>query len=191
MNNKEDICYIKEVLKGNTAAFAPLVEKYKDMVFTLAYKITGNREDAEEVSQDAFLNVFKSLSEFRKTSCFSTWLYRIVYNQSISKTRKKKIETESLDQSEYTYEIYGEDDINLLNYSECIPSHLLKKAFDMLDETGFTILSLFYRESVPVKEISEITGLSVSNVKVKLFRSRKKLIGNIEKMLKTKVTDLI
>lgn len=85
----EDAEIIKQVLGGNTNAFAALIDRYKSMAFTIAYRFLKNREDAEEAAQDASINAYKNLASFRHDSKFSTWLYRIVYNQCANRARKK------------------------------------------------------------------------------------------------------
>ena len=97
MKFKSDSFYIDQVLKGDTKSFAYLIDKHKDMVYTVALRIIRNREDAEELAQDVFVKAFQSIDKFKKESKFSTWLYRIAYNTSISKVRKKKMETSDLD----------------------------------------------------------------------------------------------
>src|SRR5205823_9803266 len=88
---------ISLVLKGDHNAYALLVERYKSYVFTLTLRFTKNREDAEEVAQDIFVKAYRSLSDFRGTAKFSTWLYTIVYTTSITFLRKKKLSTTSID----------------------------------------------------------------------------------------------
>ena len=84
-------------MNNDVSAYTILVDKHKNMAFTVAYRIVRNREDAEEIAQDAFVKVYQSLKSFKKESKFSTWLYRIIYNTAISKTRKKQLETTNLD----------------------------------------------------------------------------------------------
>ena len=188
---KKDNYYIARILEGNTSDYACLINKYKDMIFTLAFRITGNREDAEEVAQDAFFKAFNGLKEFRGTSKFSTWLYKIAYNQSVSYIRKKRPDIQSYDSMEAGIdELQGEMDLGHEQLDN-IPVVYIRKAFEKLEETDRAVLTLFYQEDLSVKEISGVTGLSVSNVKVKLFRGRKKLIDILEKNLKTELIDLI
>lgn len=89
MERKDDIWYIERVLKGDTQYFSHLVEKYKDIVYSIAIKVLRNREDAEEMAQESFVKAYKSLHTFKGTAKFSTWLYRITYNNCISEVRKK------------------------------------------------------------------------------------------------------
>jgi RNA polymerase sigma-70 factor (ECF subfamily) len=191
MKYKQDTYYIKRVIEGNTSEYTFIIEKYKNMVFTIAMRITGNNEDAEEVAQDVFLNAYRGLREFKGSSKFSTWLYRITYNQAISRTRKKQLVTSSLDNPENSiHEIYGEEDTGLSRLDD-IPLEYLKKALGKLDEIDRTILTLYYQDDCSVKEISKITGLTSSNVKVKLFRSRKKLLTEFERLFKNEFVDLL
>ena len=90
MDNNSDQIYIDKVLQGDTNAFAYLINKYKDMAYTIAIKIVKSHEDAEEVAQDSFLKAYEKLDSFKGNSKFSTWLYTIVYRNSITKIRKKK-----------------------------------------------------------------------------------------------------
>ncbi|HUM66692.1 MAG TPA: sigma-70 family RNA polymerase sigma factor, partial [Chitinophagaceae bacterium] len=95
---------ISKVLMGEQQAYATLVDRYQNYVFTLAMRFTRNREDAEEVSQDIFIKAYKALADFRGASKFSTWLYTIVNTTCISFLRKKKLELHSLD-NEKVFEV--------------------------------------------------------------------------------------
>src|SRR5688500_5845045 len=88
---------ISKVLGGDQQAYAILVDRYQNYVFTLSLRFTKNREDAEEVSQDIFIKAYRALADFKGNSKFSTWLYTIVNNTCISFLRKKKLQSHSLD----------------------------------------------------------------------------------------------
>jgi RNA polymerase sigma-70 factor (ECF subfamily) len=161
------------------------------MVFTIAVRITENREDAEEVAQDIFVKAYQGLASFKSNSKFSTWLYAIAYNQSISFIRKKHLATCSIDNlGTALHETLGEEDTQLSDL-DGIPGHLAAKALECLEKNDQIILTLYYQDENPVKEISKITGLSVSNIKVKLFRARKKLLTELGKIFKTEMADLL
>jgi RNA polymerase sigma factor (sigma-70 family) len=173
MSLKEDSYYISEVLSGNTSAYAKLVEKYQLLAYTLALRMVKNSQDAEEIAQDAFVKAYESLKSFRGKSKFSTWLYRIIYNTSISMLRKKQLEMVKIDEKpEFVFNLVHHDDLNEENEYTL---KALEKALEILDPDERFLITLYYYKDVSVDEISEITGLSGSNVKVKLFRSRKKL----------------
>jgi RNA polymerase sigma factor (sigma-70 family) len=184
MKEQDDIFHVQRVLAGNTAAFAVLVEKHSDMAFTIANKIVRSREDAEEIAQDAFVKAFQSLRSFKGDSKFSTWLYRIVYNAAISHTRRKKQDFTQLD--ERVVSDTTEDEIfeNLDTLDGELQSKLVTEAINNLPADESAIVTLFYLEENTIEDISQITGLSVSNVKVKLFRIRKKLYEELQMKMK-------
>jgi RNA polymerase sigma-70 factor (ECF subfamily) len=170
MMTLSDTHLINRILEGDTAGFAILVDRYKDLAFTIACRITGNREDAEEIVQDAFVKAFRSLSSFRRQSRFSTWLYRIVYNAAISKKRLKGITMQRLDDHPHTDFLPDADPD-----PEAERREMLEKAMLKLPEEDRVVLTLYYIEELPVEEIHQVTGLSKANVKIRLFRARKKL----------------
>jgi len=183
MNYKGDSFYIEKVLSGDHKSFAYLIDKHKDLVYTIAMRIVRNREDAEEVAQDVFLKAFQSLNTFKKESKFSTWLYRIVYNTSISRIRKKKLETSGIDQQliqNYTLDEIFEN-INAIDKNE--QKIILKQLFDKLNPEESTLITLFYYKEMSTDEIAEVSNLSQSNVKVKLFRIRNKMHNELQRIL--------
>ena len=138
-----------------------MVDRYKDLVFSLALKMVKNREEAEEVAQDTFIKVFKSLSQFKGDSKFSTWIYKIGYYASLDaiKRNKKQINSENID------EIY-EADLgvlqNALSYlEEKERKSIIKKSLLKLNEDEQVILTLYYFEEMPLKEISKVVNLSL------------------------------
>ena len=181
MNYKGDKYYIDQVLEGKTNAFTDIVERHKDHAFNLALRICGNREEAEEIAQDAFMKAFRSLNSFRMKSSFSTWLYRIVYNTSVSlvRTRKKGIlslEEFPADATDFIGNNTSEEDAEI-EYRNSLVNFALQK----LNEDERAIITLFYYEEMNTDEIAEITGLGKSNIKVRLFRARQKMSEVIEK----------
>ncbi|PLX14066.1 MAG: RNA polymerase subunit sigma-70 [Marinilabiliales bacterium] len=171
-----DEAIIERVLSGRREDFALLVDKYKDKVFALVIGIIKNNELAKEVAQDAFVKTFVSLKKFRKESSFSTWIYRIAYNTAISETRKASYKNVALDERYLVNntEINDESEIKEEEHRK------LNKAISLLKSDEKLILEMYYYEEKAVKEISEITGLGKSNVKIKLHRLRKKLRNLIE-----------
>jgi RNA polymerase sigma-70 factor (ECF subfamily) len=180
--NKDQL-YIDKVISGDLSAYTYLVDKHKDMAFSVALRIVRNREDAEEIVQDAFVKAYQNIEAFRNKSKFSTWLYRIVFNAAISRTRKKSLESTDLDS--FVIDNYStdeiKDNINKLDSSEQIK--LVNKLIDKLPPLEYTLINLYYKEECSIDEISEITGLTDSNVKVKLHRIRKKLYSELQQIL--------
>lgn len=190
MKYQDDNHYIDRVLSGDVAAYAILVSKHKNLVFSIALKILNNREDAEEVAQDCFLKVFQALKTFEKKSKFSTWLYRIVYNAAISKTRKKKLELVPMDN--YVIQNYTKDEVSG-GIDEIDPEQqkaMIERAMERLTDDENLLITLFYKGENSIEEISNITGLTMSNVKVRLHRIRKKLHDELAAMMNKAINQL-
>jgi len=187
MEYEGDIAYIEQVLSGNTGAFAYIVDQHKDKAFNLAFRICGNREDAEEIAQDSFLKAFRSLNGFKMKSSFATWFYRIVYNTSISYVRVRKkgvlsLEDFPADATDFIGDNSNEDDAEK-EYRNALIGFALQKVND--EERG--LITLYYYDEMSTDEISDITGINKSNIKVRLFRVRQKMLDIIEKVEKRKL----
>jgi RNA polymerase sigma factor (sigma-70 family) len=183
MKEQDDIYHVQSVLAGNTAAFAVLVNRHKELAFNIALKIVRHREDAEEIAQDAFVKAYQSLRSFKGDSKFSTWLYRIVYNSAISHTRKKQYEFTPIDERVMSDTTEDEilEDLDRVERDE--QARMVNEAIDHLPPDESALITLFYMEENSIEDISHITGLSVSNVKVKLHRTRKKLYDDLQRMM--------
>lgn len=181
MSYKGDIFYIEQVLCGKTEAYSFIIDRHKDRAFNLAFRISGNREEAEEILQDSFLKAFNSLKGFRMKSSFGTWFYRIVYNTAISRVRLKKNSPLSLEEFPADYIDFmttgGTEEETESEYRESLLNFALKKISE--EERG--LITLHYYEDLDIQEISGITGISKSNIKVRLYRARQKMIQIIEK----------
>lgn len=176
MNNLSDSYIIERVLSGDKHLFAHLVNRYSAMAYTIAMRILENKNDAEEVVQDAFVKAFEHLASFKRKSNFSTWLYRIVYNAAISKLRSRKSEAVSIDNKAMQIEDDNSIENLFYGYTGEEATQLVRKALAMLPEDERTIVTLYYLNESRINEIHKITGLSKSNIKIKLFRARKKLM---------------
>jgi len=187
MAYKGDIIYIEQIRKGNSKSFSYIVDHHKDKAFNLAFRICGNREEAEEVAQDSFMKAYRSLGSFQMKSTFATWLYRIIYNTAISHVRIKKKSVLSLEDfpADATDFIGGNstEEEAEREYRSSLVNFALQKITD--EERG--LITLFYYEELTTDEISEVTGISKSNLKVRLFRARQKMLETIEKVEKKKI----
>ncbi|MGI6340537.1 MAG: RNA polymerase sigma factor [Bacteroidales bacterium] len=181
MDRKEDTYYIRQVLNGNINSFAGLVDRHKDRVFNLAFRITGNREEAEEVAQDAFLKAYRSLGSFRMNSLFSTWLYKIVYNTAISFIRTRKKTALSLDEFPAGIKDFEYENPDEIKAEQEYRNYLVNFAMQKLSEEERAVISLYYYEELSSEEISVITGTSRNNIKVRLFRARQRMAEIIKK----------
>lgn len=175
MVTKEEQDYINRILNGDTAAFSILVDQYKILVFTLALRMLKNREEAEEVAQDTFIKIFKSLSKFKGDAKLSSWIYRVTYNTCLDSLKKRKKEYNTVAIDEYTeHQVKTVDNaLDKLEASE--RKQAVKDCIERLPSEDSFLMTLYYFEELSLEEISKIIGLTTNNVKVKLFRSRKKL----------------
>ena len=175
MENNTDIIYIRRILDGDTGAFSFLVDKYRQMVFTLALKITGNREEAEDAAQEIFVKCFRSLGTYNNRAAFATWLYRITYNHSVDIVKKNssKRHTGNIDvdaEEDHPTHPSLDETIDLKEIKV-----LLKHAINRLSADDQVIVTLYYYDEFPLKDIAEIMGIRENNVKIKLYRIRSKL----------------
>ena len=188
MDYKGDAAYIRQVLAGNSNAFGNIVDKHKDKAYNLAFRICGNREDAEEIAQDSFLKAYRALKGFKMESSFATWLYRIVYNTAISLVRTKKNGVLSLDDFPADATDFIGSNVNEEEAEREYRSSLVSFALQKITDEERGLISLYYYDGKSNDEISDVTGISKSNIKVKLFRARQKMLEIIEKVEKKKLT---
>ncbi len=181
MTQQQEQEIIAKVQRGDTRAFSILVDQYQDIVFSLALRILKNREEAEEMAQEAFVRAFRSLASFRGNSRFSTWLYSIAYNSCLSQVRKNKLSCSMNNSMEPGVEIWGEQENR---EEEEQRSRCLEAALKKLPEEDYLLVILHYYDNQRIDEISRITGLGESNVKVRLHRVRKKLQTMMNEMLR-------
>ena len=182
---------LSRVLRGDQQAYAEIVKRYQNFVFTIALRYTPNREDAEEIAQDCFVKAYRSLSDFRGDAKFSTWLYTIVTTTCLTFLRKKKLETHSLD-NEKVFEAADSLDsgfrANQVEQKSKVT--MVNKAITLLSSDDAQIITLFYKGEQSLEEIGQIMGLEPNTVKVRLHRARQRLREKMEKHFTEEVSDL-
>lgn len=178
---KEDERHIiQRILNGETALYEHFLNAYGNQVFGLVVRIVGNQEDAEELTQDCFLKAFRHLDSFKGNCAFSTWLYSIAYNTAISSVRKRRYDTLAVDDDTLANISDRQVDEALNDDSEERISRL-NRAIARLQPEEQALISLYYYEEKPLAEVAQILGLTESNAKVKLHRTRKKIYILMEK----------
>lgn len=172
---------INQVLKGDHNAFGEIVEIYKDKVFQICFRMLGNRQEAEDLAQEAFVRAYVNIRSFNIQMKFSTWLYRIATNLCIDRLRKKKPDyyldaevagTEGLNMySQIASDMAKpEEEVESLELQETIQVEIMK-----LPEKYRSVIVLKYIEELSLKEISEILDLPVGTVKTRIHRGREAL----------------
>ncbi len=182
---------INRTLKGDQPAFAQLVERYKNYVFTLILRFIDNREDAEEIAQDVFVKAYRSLADFRGDSKFSTWLFTISRTTCLSFLRKKKLDIQSLDNEKTGLQLENRESAFHANLVEQKSRHaMLNQAISMLSPDDAQVLNLFYKGDQTLEEIGKIMRLDSNTVKVKLHRARQRLKDKMEKYFSHEVREI-
>ena len=178
-----DQVYIEAILKGDTNAFTVLVDRYKDLVYTLALRMMKHTEEAEEAAQDTFIKAYKSLNKFKGDSKFSTWIYRVAYNTCLDRLKKNKRQQYTVEINEYTEHQVKTLDNALDQIEAKEKEQTIQDCLALLPSEDSFLLTLYYFEELSLEEIGKIVSLKPNNVKVKLFRSRKKMATILKRRL--------
>ena len=187
----DELALVHAAKAGDITAFEQLVKRYDRNVFRIAQHITQNREDAEDVVQDAFLKAYENLEQFQENSKFYTWLVRIAVNESLMKLRKRRTDkTVSLDQ-----DIETEEDTMPREVADWSPNpeqlykqgelkEILTKTINGLPASFRTVFVLRDVEGLSTEETAEALGLSIPAVKSRLLRARLQLRERLNKFFK-------
>jgi RNA polymerase sigma-70 factor, ECF subfamily len=179
-----DLDLIKRAQEGDADAFASLFHTHKARVYSVCLRLTNNTAEAEDLTQDAFVHVFRKLSAFRGDSALSTWLYRIAVNTVLMRFRKKTLRQVSLDEpcnqdARFIRREYGSKDGRLAGSIDRIA---LTRAIGQLPEGYRTIFLLHEVEGYEHQEIAELLGCSVGNSKSQLHKAKlriRELLGQV------------
>ena len=173
-----DVKLINRILAGDESAFVDLVNKYQKQVHALAWRKIGDFHIAEEITQDTFLKVYQKLSTLKDPNQFAGWLYVIATNQCRAWLRKKRIETEPLEETdvEKIEEAYSQYIVEeRANATVETQREVVKKLLAKLKESERTVMTLHYFGEMTTEEISRFLGVSTSAIKLRLHRARQRL----------------
>ena len=177
IDNKDIILKAQE---GDMFAFRALVDEHKEQAVRIAYSITGNLADAQDVAQEAFIRVYKNINGFKFNSRFSTWFYRIVVNLGYDFLRKRKRSRVVLgsDSKIQFLDEQNKDEKNADPGKILLEKELkakIEEELTLLPEKQQVAFSLKYKKDMKIREIAELMGVSVSTVKMHLFRGIDKM----------------
>lgn len=175
MRDLDEQEYIHRVRNGDHAAYAVLVDAYKVLAYSIALKILGDEAEAQDAAQEGFIKAYQQLHQFEGKSRFSTWLYTIVYRTAIAK--KKESRTKMVPLTDQLRENFAGDHTvpQLVQLQSDDIQRSMRMAIDRLPESEGLLVMLYYINENSIREIQQITGLTGANIKIKLFRARKKL----------------
>ena len=177
----EDARLIHAALRGSDHAYKQLMRKYHDAIFSFVYRMIHDREQVEDLTQEAFIKAFGSLRSFNEEYAFSTWLYKIATNNCIDYIRKRKLQTFSIDKpieskdSDFAFELSDdtyEADRGMISDERTV---LLNRAIDTLPEKYRKVIHLRHVEERSYEEIAEELDLPIGTVKAHIFRARELL----------------
>lgn len=178
---ENDQILIDRFTSGDTNAFQELVERHKKKVYYLAYDIAGDHHEAEDISQEVFIKVFRSLNTFRRDAKMSSWLYQITVNASIDSLRKKpsKPETsiDTLERADVQDNLLGGSadlDPERSAESSLFQRHI-SQALQKVSPKERSVFVMRHYNDLKIREIAEILNISIGTVKALLFRALKKL----------------
>jgi RNA polymerase sigma-70 factor (ECF subfamily) len=187
-----DYAVVKQVQAGDVAAFDRLIVKYRERVFGVVYNLTANREDASDLTQDAFIKAFQSINRFQGNCSFFTWLYRIAVNTSLSHLRKNRLRTF------FSLEKIHEDGTNVQILDQLTDKkgadrdtylqelkEKLNEALQKLSIPHRTVITLFEIDGLSHSEIAEIMGCSEGTVRSRLHYAKQFLQGELGKYLRS------
>lgn len=188
-NSQSDLELVKQIREGDMLAFRNLVEKYKDVSFSLACSVLKDEEEAEDALQDAFMKVLNNINKFRFDASFATWLYRIVVNTCLKVKEKNK--KHLYDDLSEVLNIPSDDISSLDKYSEKERSGYINATFKLMKPEEALLLRLYYLCELSISDIKEVTDFTETNIKVMLYRGRKNMYHLLNKLTGNEINDLI
>jgi RNA polymerase sigma factor (sigma-70 family) len=187
-----DYAVVKQVQAGDVAAFDKLIIKYRERVFGVVYNLTANREDASDLTQDAFIKAFQSINRFQGNCSFFTWLYRIAVNTTLSHLRKNRL------RSFFSLEKLQEENVNTQVLEQLTDKkgadrdtylqelkEKLNEALQKLSIPHRTVITLFEIDGLSHAEIAEVMGCSEGTVRSRLHYAKQFLQGELGKYLRS------
>lgn len=185
---KYDLVLVDSARGGSQTAYAELMERYRESIYYMMYKMVKNTDDADDLTIEAFGKAFSRLDQYSPSFAFSTWLFKIASNNCIDFMRKKRIQVTSMDMGYRTDSgevIYLDTKAQSQNPEEAIihlqKVKLMRNLVDKLKPRYRELVELRYFEELSYEEIAETLNLPLGTVKAQLFRARDFLAGMIEK----------
>ncbi|GAB4177378.1 MAG: sigma-70 family RNA polymerase sigma factor [Calditrichia bacterium] len=190
VNKQQDLKIVERILKGDEKAYNELVEKYSGLIFSIVYKLIGNKADAEDLAQEIWLKIYKGLGSYNGEFALTTWIMKIASNHTIDFLRKKKLKTTSIhgeDSKDQNQRIPQFESKTFTPEEDLLQTERIKmieKAIDDLPEKYKQIIILRHREEKDYNEIAEIMNIPLGTVKARLFRAREILNQKLKDVIR-------
>ena len=157
---------------NDEAAFDRIVDAHRNMVFTIVLSVVRNREVAEEVAEDVFVKVYFARARFEGRSKLSTWIYRMAYNEAVSAWRRMRHDPVIVDDSQHVLSYVADHPYDSQHEEQL---RRLDRVVGQLPSADKLIVTLYYYKALSVAEVARIMRLSRANVRIRLFRIRRRL----------------
>lgn len=187
-----DWAVVQRVQAGDVGAFDQLVLRYRERVYGVVYNMTSNREDAADLTQDAFIKAFQSINRFQGQSSFFTWLYRIAVNSTLTHLRKHKLRTffsfEKITEDDKTTELLGQLTDKSGADREVYVRELQEKLNEAMQKLSIkhrTVVTLFEIDGLSHEQIAEVVGCSVGTVRSRLHYAKQLLQAELQSYLRS------
>jgi RNA polymerase sigma factor (sigma-70 family) len=181
---------LQQAIQGEPRALEQVVRTYQALAYTVALRVVGNPQDAEEVVQDAFLKAFGALAQFQRAAKFSTWLYRIVYNTALTSQRNRPPVASDFSAALPSYEQVTHEPGSWEKLEQADRQKYVTLALNRLPADEALVLTLHYLGEKSIAEICAILGKKTSAVKMQLLRGRKQLEQALRQLLPTELRNL-
>jgi RNA polymerase sigma-70 factor (ECF subfamily) len=189
-SREEDSRLIQKAIRGDDLAYKRLMQKYHDAIFNFIFRMVHDREQVEDLTQEAFIKAFSSLKSFNEEYAFSTWLYKIATNNCIDYIRKRKLQMYSINKpiesrdSDFTFELPDESyeaDRELIDDQR---ARMLKEAIEQLPEKYRRVIHLRHVDEKSYEEIAAMLKLPIGTVKAHIFRAREMLYKQLKHQIR-------
>jgi RNA polymerase sigma factor (sigma-70 family) len=167
---------VKDCLNGNNEAFAELVSRYKNIIYKTVYRYINDREEANDISQEVFIKIYKSLKSYNPEYKFSTWSVRIATNFTFDVLRKKRVNSIPIEEIE---NVSREENTPEKRYISKERTLLIREAINSLPENYRIPIIMYHQKGLAYKEIAEQLGKPMSIIKNRIFRARLALRENL------------
>lgn len=183
---KQDLILVEKALQGNQKAYADLLDRYRDTIYFMLLKMVHNKNDAEDLTIEAFGKAFKNLEQYTSDFAFSTWLFRIASNNCIDFLRKRRAITVSIDENfdveenEFSYNIESKELNPEEGFIKSQDSKYLEEIVKKLKPRYRELVELRYFKEYAYEEIATKMNLPLGTVKAQLFRARELLFNILQ-----------
>jgi len=186
VKSKDEIALIRQVKRGNREAYQEIVKEYQNKLFSYVYRLTGSREETEDIVQNVFVKAYRGIKNFDNTKRFSPWIYRIAHNESVNylkkRNNKKFVSWEDIVSSKDKLEMQSEERSPLDEWLRKETKRTVEQALEQLPKKYQEVLTMRYFAEKSYEEIGEVIGKPVNTVGTLISRAKKRLLDMVHSL---------